>query len=184
MMAGCGGGNGVMVGVIVDSDDEERKKPKRYTAEGKLILYEPNPVEDTARELFHLLESGQGGPEIVNGYCVEGGAQFSCLALPQFSTVEDFCIYKQAIATQVAPDAKVELLHLATNEEEVMLMAQMTATHTGLGGPSPPSNPAKRMAVQYSYVMHFDMANKLTELKMVFDICTMYRAWGWPLPGE
>ena len=164
-------------------DDEEEKKPKRYTEEGKEILYEPNPVQDKAREFFDLLESGHGGPEIINSFTVEG-AKFNCQALPQFSTVEDFSIYKQAMATQVAPDATFEIKCLCTNEEQVSIFAEMSGTHTGLGGPCPPQNPPKRMSVQYCYTMHFNMANQLTELSMVFDIFSMYRQWEWPLPGE
>jgi hypothetical protein len=161
----------------------EPPKKELFTREGKLIEYRANPVASVARELFQLLESGHGGPEIVNGFTVEG-APFFCQALPQFSTVEDFCIYKQAIATQVAPDAVVSIKHLMTSDEDVSIAAEMVGTHTGLGGPCPPANPPKRMTVQYSYVMKFNPEDKLTELHMVFDLLTMYRQWGWPLPGE
>ena len=161
----------------------EPPKKEYFTRTGKLIEYRANPVAKQAREFFQLLESGHGGPEIVNGFTVEG-ATFHCAALPQFSTVEDFCVYKQAIATQVAPDAKVVIKALMTCGEDVSIMAEMTGTHTGLGGPCPPANPPKRMVCQYSYVLKFNDEDKLTELHMVFDLLTMYRQWGWPLPGE
>ena len=151
-----------------DSDDEDRKKLKRYTAEGKLIVYEPNPVQEKAREFFDLLEKGHGGPEIINSFTVEG-ATFHCLSLPQYTTVQDFCIYKQAMATQVAPDATFKINCLCTNEEQVSIFAEMTGTHTGLGGPCPPSNPPKRMTVQYSYVMHFNRTSidSIHQLKII-----------------
>ena len=49
----------------------EPPKKELFTREGKLIEYRANPVASVARELFQLLESGHGGPEIVNGFTVE-----------------------------------------------------------------------------------------------------------------
>lgn len=89
----------------------------------------------------------------------------------------------QGLSKQICPDAEYTVLGIFSNEEQVCIVAEVTATHTGAGGPLPPSDPPFKSTAQLTYHMTFDEYDKITKLHKVFDIYTFWKQFQWPLPG-
>lgn len=109
----------------------------------------------TAERFFHDCERGKGW-EACRAHCHED-ATFSCQAeaLAEIQTVADYTGWMQGLHAML-PDYRYEVKSFAVDEERgnVCVYAVGRGTHTGEGGPVPPTG--KSADVDYAYVMDFD----------------------------
>jgi predicted ester cyclase len=127
---------------------------------------------------FDDLETGKG-PLVVKKYLAEKDV-FQCDCLPQTNLTE-YAEFMQNIIKGPMPDFKYEIESITYNENEVSFYATFTGTHTGQGGPVPPSNPPKKTKGTYVYKVTLDQDGKVTKMNKCFDIFTAFKALGWPL---
>ena len=106
-----------------------------------------------AEKFFVACETGKGW-QGCQAYC-HPGATFSVQAdaLADVKTLEQYCDWMKGLFALV-PDAGYELKSFATDESRqiVCAYAVFSGTHTGEGGPVPPTG--KSTKTDYVYVMH------------------------------
>ena len=76
------------------------------------------------------------------------------------------------------PDGRYELKSFATDEERknVSAYAIFTGTHTGQGGPCPPTG--KSLETDYVYVMYFD-GDKIKHMQKIWHAGLAMKDLGW-----
>lgn len=134
-------------------------------------------ITDTARKLFDACESGQGW-EACKQYCHQG-ATFSAQAdaLAGVTTLEQYTDWMAGMYA-IAPDAGYEVHAFAADEgaNRVMGFGTFRATHTGEGGPVPPTS--KRVEAQYVYIMDFE-DGRVRHMTKVWNDGHSLRQIGW-----
>ena len=112
-------------------------------------------IEDSAAKFFHACETG-GGWEACSEFC-HPDATFSAQAgaLDGVDTLEAYTEWMKGLLKPI-PDGSYELRSFAVDEKRgnVSAFAVFRGTHTGEGGPVPPTG--KTVAADYVYVMDFD----------------------------
>ncbi|HEX3350011.1 MAG TPA: ester cyclase [Acetobacteraceae bacterium] len=78
----------------------------------------------------------------------------------------------------IMPDGRYDLKSFAIDEarKNVSVFATFHATHTGEGGPCPPTG--KSTATDYVYVMHFD-GDKIKHMTKVWNAGYAMKELGW-----
>ena len=108
-----------------------------------------------AKDFFEACEAGKGW-ETCKQYCKEQ-ATFSAQAEPlaDVRTLQQYADWMKGLLTFI-PDGRYELKSFATDAERksVCAYAVFFGTHTGQGGPCPPTG--KSLRSDYVYVMEFD----------------------------
>ncbi len=136
-----------------------------------------SPIKETAAQFFDACETGKGW-EVCSQFC-HPDASFSCQAdaLAEVETVEGYTEWTKGLLTPV-PDGRYELRSFAVDEERnnVSAFAVFQGTHTGEGGPVPPTG--NNVATDYVYVMDFDGDRIRHMTKIWNDVITLQRL-GW-----
>ena len=134
-------------------------------------------IAATAREFVEACDSGQGW-EACKQYCHDGAA-FTCQsgALADMSALEDYTNWAKSLLTP-APDAHYALKALAADEERQIVLAAAVfhGTHTGEGGPVPPTG--KSVATDYVYAMKFD-DGKISQMTKIWNDGFALGQLGW-----
>lgn len=134
-------------------------------------------IGTTAREFFEACETGKGW-EGCAGYCNDG-ATFSAQAgsLADVTTLRGYCEWMKGLFGPV-PDGRYELKAFATDSERksVVAAAVFHGTHTGEGGPVPPTG--KAVAADYVYVMEFD-GDRIRHMTKVWNDNWSLAVLGW-----
>ena len=134
-------------------------------------------MKETARKLFDACESGKGW-DVCKQYCTPG-ATFSAQAdvLAEVRTLETYTDWMQGCYT-FAPDASYEIKSFAVDEERgnVAGFGVFRATHTGEGGPVPPTG--KAVEADYVYIMQFE-GDKVSHMTKVWNDGFSFRQLGW-----
>ena len=141
----------------------------------------PTSIALTARKLFDACESGQGW-DACKQYCHEG-ATFSAQAdaLAGVNTLEQYTQWMAGMYA-IAPDASYEVHAFAADENatneagRVMGFGTFRATHTGEGGPVPPTG--KRVQAQYVYVMDFE-DGRVRHMTKIWNDGHSFKQIGW-----
>lgn len=111
-------------------------------------------IRDTAEKFFDACETGKGW-SVCRQFCQQG-ASFSAqaAALQGIDTLEGYTEWMKGLYTPV-PDASYELRTFAVDEprHQVIAYAVFRGTHTGEGGPVPPTG--RKVEADYVYVMQF-----------------------------
>jgi predicted ester cyclase len=131
----------------------------------------------TAREFFEACETGKGW-EGCKAFCHEG-ATFSgqADALADVTTLRGYCDWMKGLLGPL-PDGRYELTAFATDKERnrVVVTAVFHGTHSGQGGPVPPTG--KTVAADYAYVMEFE-GGKIGHMTKIWNDHHSRRALGW-----
>ena len=131
-----------------------------------------------ARTFFEACETGKGW-EGCSEYCT-ADATFSAQAEPllDVKSVEQYAEWMKHAFTFL-PDAGYEIKSFATDEERrsVCAYAVFSATHTGEGGPCPPTG--KSTSTDYVYVMEFDGDNKVRHVTKIWHAGLAMKGLGW-----
>ena len=110
---------------------------------------------ESAKEFFVACETGKGWGEC-KAYC-HSDATFSAQAnaLGEISSLEGYCDWMHGISTTM-PDASYDLKFFGADEsgDSFAAIAVFKGTHTGEGGPVPPTG--KSVASDYAYHIVFD----------------------------
>ena len=134
-------------------------------------------MAETAREFFEACETGKGW-ETCSRFCTPE-ASFSAQAEPLagVDTLEGYTEWMKGLFTPV-PDGSYELRSFAVDEERgnVSAYAVFSGTHTGEGGPVPPTG--RSTATDYVYVMEFD-GDKISHMTKIWNSGATLTELGW-----
>ena len=134
-------------------------------------------IRDVAERFFDACETGKGWATC-RQYC-HPGATFSAQAgaLAGVNTVEGYTEWMKGLFTPV-PDGRYELRSFAVDEgrNHVAAYAVFRGTHTGDGGPVPPTG--KSVAADYVYVMEFD-GDRIRHMTKIWNDAVSLKQLGW-----
>ena len=134
-------------------------------------------MELTAKSFFEACEAGKGWQECAP-YC-KPDATFSAQAEP-LAGVTTLAAYTDWMKGLVGfmPDGRYDLKAWAvdTERKNVSAFAVFSATHTGEGGPVPPTG--KRTNADYVYVMFFD-GDKISHMTKIWNSGHTLKELGW-----
>lgn len=134
-------------------------------------------ITGIAKKFFEACEAGKGW-EGCKAYCTTG-ATFSAQAEPlaDTRTLQQYTDWMKGLLTFI-PDGRYELKSFATDEERKSVCAYgvFLGTHTGAGGPCPPTG--KGVRTDYVYVMEFD-GDKIRHMTKIWHAGLAMKELGW-----
>ena len=134
-------------------------------------------ITQTARAFFEACETGKGW-EGCAAYC-HPDATFSAQAEPlaDVRTLEDYTEWMKGLLVFV-PDGRYELKSFATDAERsnVCAYAVFSGTHSGEGGPVPPTG--RSTSTDYVYVMEFE-DGKIRHMTKIWNAGFAMNELGW-----
>ncbi len=137
----------------------------------------PDSMEQTARSFFEACEAGEGW-QACAGYC-KPDASFSAQAEPltDVTTLEAYTEWMKALLGFM-PDGSYDLKSWAVDDERsnVSAYAVFSGTHTGEGGPCPPTG--KSTKADYVYVMFFE-GDKISHMTKIWHSGITMKELGW-----
>ncbi len=134
-------------------------------------------IKETAGQFVDACDSGKGW-EACRQYC-RPQATFSVQAdaLAGVDTLEAYTEWAKGLLTPM-PDGHYELRSLAVDEDRnnVAAYAVFRGTHTGEGGPVPPT--AKQVETDYVYIMEFE-GDQIRHVTKVWNDGVSLKQLGW-----
>ena len=134
-------------------------------------------ITEVATLFFEACEAGKGW-EVCKQYC-KPNASFSAQAEPlmDVKSLQQYTDWMKAVTTFL-PDAEYELKSMATDEKRKNVCAYgvFSGTHTGPGGPCPPTGKSTR--TDYVYVMDFD-GDKIRHMTKIWHSGLAMKDLGW-----
>ena len=134
-------------------------------------------ITTVAKAFFDACETG-GGWEACEQYCTPS-ASFSAQAdaLSGIVTLRDYTNWMKGLLTFI-PDGRYEVKSFATDDERQNVLAYgiFRGTHTGEGGPCPPTG--KSTATDYVYAMEFD-GEKISHMTKIWNDTHAIKVFGW-----
>ena len=134
-------------------------------------------IRETAERFFDACETGKGW-EGCQQYC-HAGATFAAQAgaLADVKTLQGYTDWMKGLFTPV-PDGSYEIRSFAVDEarKNVAAYAVFRGTHTGPGGPVPPTG--KRVEADYVYVMNFD-GDRIRHMTKIWNDGISLKQLGW-----
>ena len=134
-------------------------------------------ITETARAFFDACETGKGWAAC-SAYC-QPGASFAAQAEPlaDKKTLEQYTEWMRGMFA-VLPDASYQVKSFATDHERnnVCASAVFSGTHSGEGGPVPPTG--KSASTDYVYVMEFE-DGKIRHMTKIWNAGWALRQLGW-----
>jgi predicted ester cyclase len=134
-------------------------------------------IAETAEKFFAACETGMGWQEC-RAYC-HPDATFSAQAgaLAGIGTLEQYAEWMKGLFTPL-PDGSYDLKAFATDEERgvVTAYAVFSGSHTGEGGPVPPTG--KSIQSDYVYAMAFD-GDKIRHMTKIWNDGFALKELGW-----
>ena len=133
--------------------------------------------QDVALAFFEACETGKGW-EVCQQFCTPD-ATFSAQAeaLENVDTLEKYTDWMKGLLT-ILPDGRYELKSFAADAERnnVIAYAVFSGTHTGEGGPVPPTG--KRASADYVYVMDFQ-GDRIDHMTKIWNSGITLTQLGW-----
>jgi predicted ester cyclase len=134
-------------------------------------------LTETALAFFDACDTGKGWEEC-SAYC-HADATFAVQAEPlaDITTVKEYADWMKALLVFV-PDGSYEMKALALDEERssVCAYAVFSGTHSGEGGPMPPTGKSTR--TDYVYVMDF-ADGKIKHMTKIWNAGWAMKELGW-----
>lgn len=134
-------------------------------------------ITSVAEAFFAACDMGKGW-EVCRAYCTPD-ATFSAQAEPLLGirTLEEYTNWMNGIMT-VLPDATYEIKAFATDpvRNNVAAYGVFHGTHTGEGGPVPPTG--RSMSTDYVYIMQFE-GDKIRHMTKIWNAGLALKALGW-----
>ena len=134
-------------------------------------------IAKVAREFFEACETGKGWA-VCSHHC-KPGATFSAQAEPlaDVRSLQQYTDWMKGLLTFI-PDGRYELKSFATDEQRQNVCAYgvFSGTHTGPGGPCPPTG--KSVKTDYVYVMEFE-GDKIRHMTKIWHSGLAVKALGW-----
>ena len=134
-------------------------------------------IKEEAEQFFDACETGKGW-EACRQYC-HPQATFSAQAdaLAGVDTLEAYTEWMKGLLTPV-PDGRYEVRSFAVDEDRnnVAAYSVFRGTHTGEGGPVPPTG--KRVEADYVYIMEFE-GDRIRHMTKVWNDGVSLNQLGW-----
>lgn len=134
-------------------------------------------IEDTAERFFDACETGKGW-EVCKEYC-HAEATFSAQAeaLAGVDTLQGYTEWMKGLFIPV-PDGRYELRSFAVDEQRKNVAAYgvFRGTHSGEGGPVPPTG--KQVEADYVYVMEFE-GDRIRHMTKIWNDGFSLKQLGW-----
>lgn len=134
-------------------------------------------ITETAMAFFDACESGKGW-EGCSTFC-QPDASFSAQAEPlaDIHTLKDYAEWMKGLLGFI-PDGRYEVKSFATDHDRdnVCAYAVFSGTHTGPGGPMPPTG--KSTSSDYVYVMEFENG-KIRHMTKIWHAGLAMKDLGW-----
>ena len=134
-------------------------------------------ISQTAKEFFEACEAGKGW-DACAAYCTPD-ASFSAQAEPLagITSLRGYAEWMRGLLGFL-PDGRYDLHSFAVDDERgsVVAFATFVATHTGEGGPCPPTG--KSTQTDYVYVMQFE-DGKIRHMTKIWNAGWAMRELGW-----
>ena len=134
-------------------------------------------MKESAAQFFDACETG-GGWESCQEFC-HTDATFSAqaCALEGVETVESYTEWMKGLLTPI-PDGSYKLMAFAVDEarRSVSAFAVFSGTHTGEGGPVPPTG--NRAEADYVYVMEFE-DDRIRHMTKIWNDGFTLKQLGW-----
>ena len=134
-------------------------------------------IRETAERFFDACETGKGW-EVCKAYC-KPAATFSAQAgaLADVKTLQGYTDWMKGLFTPV-PDGSYEVRSFAVDEgrQNVAAYGVFRGTHTGQGGPVPPTG--KKVEADYVYVMNFD-GDRIRHMTKIWNDGISMKQLGW-----
>jgi steroid delta-isomerase-like uncharacterized protein len=145
------------------------------------ILWSVTPkttsITAVAEAFFEACEKGEGW-EVCRAYCTPA-ATFCAQAEPllEVKTLSEYTDWMKGMITAL-PDAHYEVKSFATDDarRNVAAYAVFHGTHTGPGGPVPPTG--RQIRTDYVYVMQFE-GDKISHLTKIWNAGQTLKELGW-----
>ncbi len=134
-------------------------------------------ITHVAEAFFAACETGKGW-KVCSAYCTPN-ATFRAQAEPllEVTTLEQYADWMKAMLT-VLPDGRYEVKAFATDaaRNSVAAYGAFHGTHTGPGGPVPPTG--RRTSTDYVYVMQFE-GEKIAHMTKIWHSGLAMKELGW-----
>jgi len=134
-------------------------------------------IKETAQQFFVACETGKGW-KVCQQYC-HSGASFSAQAgaLAGIDTLQAYTDWVKDLLTPI-PDGRYEVRSFAVDEDRnnVSAYGVFRGTHTGKGGPVPPTG--KQVEADYVYVMQFE-GDKIRHMTKIWNDAISLEQLGW-----
>ena len=134
-------------------------------------------ITDTAQKFFDACETGKGW-QGCQQFCT-ANATFRSEATPlaDMKTLAEYTNWMQGMFTLI-PDGSYQIKSFATDTERANVAAYgiFSGTHTGEGGPVPPTG--KRIDSDYVYVMEFD-GDRIKHMTKIWNDVISLKQLGW-----
>lgn len=134
-------------------------------------------ITGSARKFFEACESGQGW-EVAREWCT-ADATFAAQAEPlaEVQSLQQYTEWMKGLLGFM-PDARYELKSFAIDEQgrSVAAYATFFGTHTGPGGPCPPTG--RSVKTDYVYVMFFD-GDRIHHMQKIWHAGLAMKELGW-----
>jgi predicted ester cyclase len=134
-------------------------------------------ITETARAFFDACETGKGWAEC-SAYC-QPNASFAAQAEPlaDMQTLQQYTEWMKGMLV-LMPDGGYAVKSFATDPERnsVCVSAVFSGTHSGEGGPVPPTG--KSASSDYVYVMEFE-GGKISHMTKIWNAGWAMRQLGW-----
>jgi predicted ester cyclase len=134
-------------------------------------------ITTTAQNFFDACETGKGW-ETCSAYCAPD-ATFSAQAEPllDMKTLAQYTDWMKGLIT-ILPDARYEVKSFATDaaRNNVSAYGVFHGTHTGNGGPVPPTG--RKTSADYVYVMQF-AGDKIVHMTKIWNAGISLKELGW-----
>jgi predicted ester cyclase len=134
-------------------------------------------ITETASQYVEACDTGQGW-QGCSQYCLpEASFAVQSEALADLSTMEAYSDWMQGLLGFMS-DASYEVKALATDtgRNSVVAYAVFSGTHTGEGGPCPPTG--KSTSTDYVYVMEFE-GDKIAHMTKIWHSGMAMQELGW-----
>jgi predicted ester cyclase len=142
-----------------------------------MAAVETASMTETARAFFDAVDTGKGW-ESCSAYC-RPDATFAAQAEPlaEIHTLAEYADWMKGMMS-ITPDGRYEMKSFAVDPEgqTVVAYAVFHATHTGEGGPVPPTG--ESTSSDYVYVMEFD-GDKIRHMTKIWNAGWALRELGW-----
>jgi predicted ester cyclase len=134
-------------------------------------------ITDTARAFFDACETGQGW-EACRAHCTPD-ATFAAQAEPlaEMRSLQEYADWMQGLLTLV-PDGTATVKSFGTDHERgnVCVYGVFAGTHTGEGGPVPPTG--RQVSADYVYAMEFE-DGRIRHMTKIWNAGWSLRELGW-----
>ena len=133
--------------------------------------------KETALDFYHACESGAGWAGCAEFCHADAGFSAQAGAIAEMETLEAYCDWMKGVLT-ILPDAGYDLKAAGADDENdrVTIFGVFSGTHTGEGGPVPPTG--KKTESDYVYVA--DMRDgKIAHVTKIWNDGWAFGQLGW-----